>query len=536
MEREDLAVDVLIVGAGASGAAFSWSLAESGISVLCLEQGDWVQNDSYSSTHDDWELHRQTDMNPNPNVRRDEQDYPIDEKDSEISPLMYNAVGGSTIHWSAHVPRFHPSDFRVRTLDGVADDWPIKYEDLEEFYDLNDQMIGVAGAVGDPAYPPKPARQTWPVPLGKVGLKMVEGFERLGWHWWPSESAIVTEPYDGRLPCNNCGPCDIGCTRGSKASSDITYWPKALKAGAKLKTGVTVSEITLDADGLANGVLYYRSDGSAHRQRAGFVILAANGIGTTRLLLNSKSTLFPNGLANKSGLVGRNLMFHPYTRITGIFDEALDGHKGPISCCLISHEFYETDPSRDFLRGYSLQVVRGSGPVQSALGGLARNMVPWGSGHRTVFKERYNHEITLAISGEDLPEKENRVELDASLTDKFGIPAPKVIYRLSDNSKKLMDHAISKGTEALKAAGAKYVLTHPLLRASGWHLLGTARMGSSPETSVVNQWGQSHDVDNLFIIDGSIFVTSAAIAPTSTIQALALRIADYFKRNFKSIL
>jgi choline dehydrogenase-like flavoprotein len=228
-------VEVLVIGAGASGAAFTWSLTQAGIKVMCLEQGGWVDPSSYPTMLDDWELYRQHAYHPDPNFRRLPADYPVNDTASPIAPLMYNAVGGSTIHWSAHFPRFRPSDFRVRTLDGVADDWPLTYEQLEPFFDLNDRMMGIAGITGDPAYPPKSPRQVPPLPLGKLGHTIVKGFEKLGWHWWPSDTAILTRPYDGRNACNNCGPCDIGCYQGAKASVDITYWPKALAQGAVLK-------------------------------------------------------------------------------------------------------------------------------------------------------------------------------------------------------------------------------------------------------------------------------------------------------------
>src|ERR671922_1615911 len=280
-------VDVLVIGAGASGAAFTWSLSQAGIKVMCLDQGGWVDPQAYPSVLDDWELHRQNDFHPDPNLRRLPADYPVNNTESPIAPLMYNAVGGSTIHWSAHFPRFHPADFRVRTLDGVADDWPLTYAQLEPYYDLNDRMMGVAGVTGDPAYPPKSPRQTPPIPLGKLGTTMVHGFEKLGWHWWPSDSAILTSPYDGRHACNYCGPCDLGCHRGAKASADVTYWPKALAQGAVLKTHARAREITVDKDGLADGVIYYDADGCVHEQKARIVVLACNGIGTARLLLNS---------------------------------------------------------------------------------------------------------------------------------------------------------------------------------------------------------------------------------------------------------
>lgn len=536
MAGETDTVDVLVIGAGASGAAFAWSLSEAGIKVLCLEQGKWPDPKAYPSAQDDWELHRQTDFNPDPNTRRLPEDYPVNNSDSPIAPLMYNAVGGSTIHWSAHFPRFHPSDFKVRSLDGVADDWPVTYEQLAPFFELNDRMMGIAGIAGDPACPPKSDRQTPPIPVGKLGNTIIRGFDKLGWHWWPSDSAVLTRPYDGRPACNNCGPCDIGCYMGAKASTDITYWPKAIARGAVLKTQARVREITVGKDGLARSVIYYDADGRVHEQKARVIVLACNGIGTPRLLLNSRSPLFPDGLANSSGLVGKDLMFHPYAMVTGVFDEDLEGYKGPIGCNIISQQFYETDLSRGFVRGYAFQVVRSSGPVHTALGGIVGQRVPWGRDHRRVFQERFGRTITIAVIGEDLPEEHNRVELDPSLADSHGIPAPRVFYRMSQNSLSMMDHGIARATDVLEAAGARYVQVNPLLRPAGWHLLGTARMGNDPRTSVVDAHGRCHDVKNLFVIDGSVFVTAGAVNPTSTIQAVALYIADYFKRNARNLL
>ena len=440
MARSSDPVDVLVVGAGASGGAFTWSLADSGFNVVCLEQGGWIDPSTYPPTQNDWEIHRQTDFNPNPNIRRLPEDYPVNQSETPIAPLMFNAVGGSTIHWSGHFPRLHPSDFRVRSLDGLADDWPVSYRQLEPYYDLNDRMTGLAGITGDTAYPPNSERQTPPVPLGKLGNTIVGGFEKLGWHWWPSDSAILTRPYDGRPACNNCGPCELGCPLGAKASADVTYWPKAIASGAVLRTNVRVREITIGKDGLADGVVYYDSHGHVQRQRARIVVAACNGIGTPRLLLNSRSSLFTDGLANSTGLVGRNLMFHPISAVTGVFEEPMEGYKGPSGCVIRSSEFYETDRSRGFVRGYAFQITRSSGPVSTAQGD-----VPWGSDHHRVFNERFGRTITVAVMGEDLPEHHNRVTLDPALTDGAGIPAPKVQYRMSDNSMKMMDHGNCSG-------------------------------------------------------------------------------------------
>jgi choline dehydrogenase-like flavoprotein len=527
-------VDVLIIGAGAAGAAFAWSMAETRMNVLCLEQGGWMDPARYPSTGMDWELRGQGEFGFNPNHRGRPEDYPVNDAESPISPSMFNAVGGSTILYAAHFPRFRPSDFRARSLDGVADDWPVDYTTLAPYYDVNARMMGVAGLAGDPAYPPKEVPLP-PVPLGIAGETLARGFNRLGWHWWPSDSAIATREYEGRAPCINLGPCVTGCAQGAKASTDITYWPAAVRAGVRLETHCRVREITVRDDGMADGVIYYDAAGVECRQRAEVVVLACNGIGTPRLLLNSRSAQYPDGLANRSGEVGRNLMFHPYAMVHGIFEDRLEGYKGPTGCCLMSQEFYDTDRSRGFVRGYSFEAVRGFGPVSTALWGMGTGQVPWGAGHHQAYDELFDRMVGMVAICEDLPESHNRVTIDPELTDSNGIPAPKLHYQLSDNSRRMLDHAVARATEVLQAAGARRTAAEPLLQLAGWHLMGTARMGRDPQTSVVNEWGRSHDVRNLFVIDGSIFVSAAAVNPTNTIQALALYIADSMKKNLANL-
>jgi choline dehydrogenase-like flavoprotein len=527
-------VDVLIIGAGASGAAFAWSLADTRMNILCLEQGDWMKPEDYPGMRTDWETRQFGDFGLSPNGRGRREDYPVNDSESAIAASMFNAVGGSTILYAAHFPRFHPGDFRVRTLDGVADDWPLDYRLLEPYYDVNARMMGVSGLAGDPAYPPKQVPLP-PVTLGKLGETLARGFNELGWHWWPSDSAIATEEYEGRAPCINAGTCLVGCAQGAKASTDITYWPVALRQGVRIATRCRVREITVGDNGMADGVIYYDGEGVERRQKAHVVVLACNGIGTPRLLLNSRSKHFPDGLANRSGLVGKNLMFHPYAMVTGIFDEPLDGHKGPTGCCIMSQEFYETDLSRGFTRGYSFEILRGFGPMSTALWGMGAGRVAAGADHHRTYGELFDRTAGMVVICEDLPEECNRVTLDASLKDSDGIPAPKITYRLSDNSARMLDHSVARAKDVLEASGAKATVADAPLRFAGWHLMGTARMGTDPEKSVVNEWGRCHDVRNLFIIDGSIFVTAAAVNPTNTIQALALYIADKVKENLANL-
>jgi choline dehydrogenase-like flavoprotein len=529
INNNDIA-DVLVIGAGASSAAFCWSLSQAGINVVCLEQGGWLPQNAFPTSDPDAQLHLQTDFNFNPNVRKLPEDYPINESETPIAPLMWNGVGGGTIHWGSHIPRFHPSDFLLKTQDGVADDWPLTYEELEPYYDLNDRMTGVSGLNGDPAYPPKPERPCPPLSIRASGKALAKGFDKLGWHWWSSDSAISSVTYDGREPDA------VGHLRSS-AGADLNYWPKAVNQGTRLITYARVREISVDRSGKATGALYYDREGNLQEQRAKVVVMAANGIGTTRLLLNSKSVLFPNGLANSSGLVGKNLMHHPTGVILGIFDEWLGTDEGARGSSMLSQEFYETDLSREFVRGYEMQILsQGSAPLTAALGGSQGERVPWGAGHHREFQERFGHIAGIIIMTEDLPEEHNRVTLDPEMTDSNGIPAAKIQYTISENTDKMLGHGVERAKEVMDAAGAKKVLWSHQRRNAGWHLLGTARMGEDPATSVVDRWGRAHDVPNLFIIDGSIFVTGACVNPTPTIQALALRTADYLKGEGRSIL
>lgn len=530
-------VDVLIIGAGASGAAFAWSLADTRMNILCLEQGDWMDPATYPSTGNDWDARAQGDFALSPNTRRRSEDYPVNDSASPISAAMFNAVGGSTITYAGHFPRFHPSDFRVRSLDDVADDWPIDYDTLAPYYAVNEKMMGLAGLAGDPAYPAHPAKEPMmpPVPLGKLGETVAAGFNRLGWHWWPSDSAIATSEYEGRAACINLGPCTTGCAQGAKASTDITYWPAAMRRGVRLKSRCRIREITVNDSGFADGVIYYDADGNECRQQAEVVVVACNGIGTARLLLNSRSKLFPDGLANSSGLVGRNLMLHPYAMTQGLFEERLDGYQGPTGCGLMSHEFYETDRRRNFVRGYSFELLRGFGPVTTAFSGISAGLVPWGQGHHDAYGALFDRSAGLLAICEDLPDPNNRVTLDDEQTDSNGIPAAKITYEVSENSRRMLEHGVARATDVLTAAGAIATASEAPWGVAGWHLMGTARMGSDPATSVVNEWGRAHDVLNLFVIDGSLFVTSAGVNPTNTIQALALYIADNMKKRLANL-
>ena len=524
MSRREEPVDVVVVGAGASGGAFTWSIARQGLKVVCLEQGGWVTPETIPSLLPQWERARARTHHPNPNVRKNAWDYPIDDTDSDISPMLYNAVGGSTIHWGAHFPRLKPSDFRVRTLDGVGVDWPIGYNDLAPYFEINDAMMTVSGLAGDPANPARGPRPCPPVPLGEGARRIAEAYNRLGWHWWPVDAAILTKDHGDRLSCNNCGPCDLGCPRGSRTSTDLAYWPEALAAGAILRTGARVVKVT-STPGRVTGVDFVDESGELVHQPAANVVLAGNGVGTARLLLLSAEDWCPSGLANSSDQVGRNLMFHPTGMVTGVFDEDLSGYAGPFAASIVSQEFYETDRSRGFVRGFQAQTIRSDGPLGTALGGYLPRL-PWGNRHHEQFSSQFGHTASITVTTEDLPDPNNRVTLADTLTDRWGVRAPKISYRVEQRCRDTIRFGIERNSEVLREAGAREVLSIPLVSSAGFHLLGTARMRADADTSVVDANCRSHDVPNLWVIDGSVFPTVGALNPTSTLQSIALRAAD----------
>ena len=547
--------DVLIIGSGASGGPFAWSLSQvEGIKIVCLEQGDWVGKPSNSSS-DESDGQRQRLISPSPRegVRNFTDGYPYDHSESYWQPILGNAVGGATVHYGALWARLRPSDFVAGSLSGVGDDWPIRYWDLAPYYDFNDRMVGVSGVPGNPAYPPNPVDLMPPHQLTKSGEILSRGFDKLGWHWWPGERAIVTMPHGGRQPCpQNCQSCHQGCSRGAKNSSDVVHWPEAIKNGVVLKTRARVREVTVNQQGLADGALYYDAAGRLTEQKARVVVVACNGIGTPRLLLNSASGQFPHGLANSSGLVGKGLMGHPKAMVTGMFDYEDLATQAP-ETWLTSDEFSDSADGRGFARGFWILSGAYSGPIEAALGGPQVSLasasppelngtpvrgqeVAWGALHHAAFQERLKNTVSMQMYCDELPEDFNRVELDPSLTDDAGIPAPKIFYRRGENTQKMLAFGTERLKEVMKASGATKIVSAENVAPAPGHYLGTARMGNDPERSVVDQWGRAHDVSNLFIIDGSVFTTAGGCVPTSTIQAIALRTADYFKSNARQLL
>lgn len=531
----DDTADVVVIGSGPSGAIVTHYLAKAGLDVACLEQGDWVNPSDFPANRPEWELLIQKQWAHQPNERRLPADYPVQAGESDIDPAMYNAVGGSTIYYGAEWPRLMPSDFRVRSLDGVADDWPIDYDDLAPYYHEIDQFIGVAGLDDDPAYPAGISYPLPPHPLGKGGLRAAAAANKLGWHWWPGTNAIPTQKFKAMAQCARRGVCEWGCPEGAKTSADVAWWPHALESGARLITGARVRKILTRADGMAEAVLWLDRAGVEHRLCANAVVVCANGVGTPRLLLLSDSTAHPDGLGNSSGMVGKNLMMHPNAAVNGYYDDDLESWLGPAGQIVHSMEFYDTRPHHDFVRGAKMMTLPTPGPLNAIearrLAGADYDAI-WGPAIHHVAKSHASGIIWSATT-EDLPLETNTVTLDETLVDGHGIPAPKLDYRISENNWKIIKFVVERMKDLHDAAGAAETFTVEVLPDLPGHVLGTARMGTDPTRSVVNSFGRMHDAANVFVADGSIFVTSGAANPTPTISALALRIAKEIIRTAK---
>jgi choline dehydrogenase-like flavoprotein len=522
MSTPSLEADVLVVGSGPAGSVFAKRAAESGLSVVCLEQGDWVDYEKAKSDRPEFELTASRDWAYVPTKRNNPGDYPISVEDSDIVPLYWNGVGGSSISWAANWMRNLPSDFRVRTLDGVADDWPISYEDLRPHYDRAEREFAVSGVAGDPMYPGQDELLP-PVDLTTAGRIVAGAHNRLGWHWWPGTNAIATVPRNGLEPCQQRTACMWGCIEKAKASTDRTHWPMLIKNGVRLLPGARGVRIETDTSGAARGVVYVdRQTGVERLAKASVVVIAANGIGTPRLLLSSKASGHEDGLANSSGLVGRRLMLHPTAAVVGLFDAPLESYRGAWGQVAYTLQFYETHKDRDFVRGskWSLQPTGSPAQIARRWPWGDENQL-WGPSFHDEFAKRFGRSVSWGIICEDLPDEANHVALDADHSDDSGMPGVAIHYKTGENSRRMLKFMAERARESLVEAGAYRTVVAPQSRESGWHILGTARMGDDPRTSVVNRYGRAHDVPNLFIIDGSVWPTSSGVNPTATIAAFA---------------
>lgn len=511
-------VDVCVVGVGSAGGVLLQRLARAGFRVVGIEAGpfwdterDWVSDEAGSHQLYWNELRITGGENP-------------------IALGANNSgrgVGGGSVHWAAFTPRFHPSDFRVYSEDGVGADWPISYAEIKPYYEMLEREMPVAG----PAYYPwgEPHGYAYgPHPLGGVGDKLVQGCTNLGIGVVAGGPVAINSGAFGDRPhCIYRGFCIQGCKVGAKASTLYTHVPDAVRHGAEVRDNCMVARVNLGRNGLVSGVTYFDPEGNQIEQRAKLVIVAGYAIETPRLLLNSACPGHDQGLANSSGTVGKYLMVQGGNVILGRFADPVRMYKAPPAHGL-TEEFYETDPRRGFARGFAIQTV---GPLPI---GFAKQMIvakgAWGWGMRKAMMD-YNHWAAFGLLSEILPWDDNRVEL-AGETDRHGLPVAKITFNLRDNDKKLIEFGKNKTMEVMWAAGAEEVVQEPRYA----HLIGGARMGDDPRTSVCDRFGRTHDIPNLFCCDGSIFPTQGAANPGLTIQAMAARTANYLITQRDTVL
>lgn len=502
---EDDEVDLVVIGAGAGGSVLTQRLARAGWKVVCLDAGpfwdpdrDWV-SDERGSHRLYWTEPRQIGG-------------------TDPVPLGSNnsgrGVGGSMVHFAGYVPRFHPSDFRTRTADGVGADWPIAYGDLRPYYEQIEQELPVAGQPwpwGDPHDYPHHAH-----PVGGNGDVFLRGAAAAGIEARVGPVAITNGRFGNRPHCIYRGFCLQGCKVDAKASPLITHVPDALAHGAEIRARCHVSKILVDdATGLATGVTYLH-DGLEHRQRARAVAVAGYSIETPRLLLLSASRRFPDGLCNDFDQVGRYLMVQGAPQTAGRFDAEVRMYKAPPPE-VSSEAFYETDPTKPYKRGWSIQTVS---PLPITWSEHVTAQGHWGEVLREYMRD-YVHWATLGALCEFLPQAENRVTL-ADETDHHGLPVAHFSYSRCDNDRQLMSAAQASMEEILRAAGAREVMT--IQRYA--HLVGGARMAARPEEGVVDADLRSFAVPNLYVTDGSVLPTQGSANPALTIMSLAARAAD----------
>lgn len=527
-------VDAVVIGSGAAGGVMARELSQAGWSVVVLEQGAY--RTAADANHDELD----TWFNLELIGRSDPQRYRATAADepqgwSELPPAVYaRTVGGSSAHFAANYWRFRPSDFRERSLLGAMAgtnlvDWPFGYDELERYYTRVDWEVGVSGVPvhGDP--PRSRGYPHPPLPVKSSGVLFERGCRALGLTPSPSPVAILSEPRPGRAACVHCGACGgYLCEMNAKSSSLATMIPEAEATGrCEIRPLSTVHRIETDDTGRATEVVYYDADGTVQAQRARVVVVCANGAETPRLLLMSESTRHPQGLANGSGMVGRNLMFNGYSNARGAFDEPLNEFKS-VTATRLCMDFYESDPARGFYGGGGLDArFTPNEPVIFALAGLPPDVPTWGPEFRRALGELYTRSMDVAVHSTSLPLPTNTITLDPERTDRFGRPGIVVTYQDHADDLATMRFLVDRSAEILEAAGANKVWkTEVQTQSIGFHLLGTARLGDDPDTSVVDRYHRAHEVPNLVVCDGSSLVTGGRGQPTMTIQALAFRAAE----------
>lgn len=550
--------DVCIVGSGAGGGMAAYALTKAGANVVVLEAGqEWY------STRDSKML---VPSYTSPRRGAGSRDHPFGEFDgciggwdiegepyttapgSEFSWWRARMLGGRTNHWGRISLRFGPDDFRRKSLDGLGDDWPITYQDVAPYYDRIDKLIGVFGS--KEGLPNDPDGLFLPAPAPRCyELLVKQAADRLNVRCIPGRLSILTKPINGRMACHYCGQCGRGCQTNSNFSSPGVLIAPALKTGKlTLVTGAMAREVTVGKDGRATGVNYIRkSDGSDQHVRARVVVLAASALETSRLLLNSRSAQFPNGLANASGTVGKYITDTTGTSVYGFIPKMMDRPPHNEDGTGGNHVYmpwWLDNRKLDFPRGYHIEVGGGFyEPSYGFMGGVQRYT---GGGYGAKLKDAYRRYYGATVGfdgrGEMIPNDDSYAEIDPTVVDRYGIPVLRFHWKWTDHEYNQVRH-MQQTFRALIAEMGGEVFSEMPSKEEGYgiskggqiiHELGGARMGADPKTSVLNADCQAHDVKNLFVTDGAPFVSQADKNPTWTILALAWRTSDGIVSKMKA--
>jgi len=540
-------VDFVVIGSGAGGGIMAKQLSTAGFSVVVLEQGGWGK---YGREHeynkDEWlNLNLSDDDRLMSDPSRQRNTFRRNDKEKAVAGThSYGCVvGGGTVTYGSSSWRHLPYEFNEASYDqtipsgtGMAD-WPVTYEELEPYYTQAEWEMGISGLrVNSPFLAPMTKDYPVPpVPLKSSGALLNSAAAKLGLTSVPGPLAIITKPYMGREACVNCGICSgYGCQVRARSSSAVTMLPLAEKTGrCEIRVKSYVREISVDTAGRVTGVIYFDAQKREVRQKAKAVILAANAGESARLLLMSKSARFPNGLANTNGVVGKYAMFGNGAGASALFEHPLNEYKGVISGAAIV-DYVPSDSKRGFYGGGRMTARGYLTPFELGLGGLSPDAPRWGAGYKKALQEEANHRMTVSCFVTQMPLESNRVDLDPDVKDEWGLPAMRITLSSHPDDKKNMEFFRQKSVEVLEAAGAKKVWAQPVGDSRGGaHNRGTCRMGNDPKTSVVDKYQKAHDVPNLFIVDGSVFVTGGRNHPTLTIQALAFRAAENIIKSAK---
>jgi choline dehydrogenase-like flavoprotein len=543
VKRDSKIYDVVIVGSGAAGGMAAWNLTRQGVEVLVLDAGEKFNRNSFWSHVRPWEARtRMARGQRPPQFYLSEQEQPyLTQKGQDFQLIRVWGRGGKTNVWGRVSLRYAEANFQEPAQDGHEIPWPIHYSDLAPYYDRVEQLIGVCGGPDDQEFLPG-SQHHLPAPALRCGEHLMRrAAKSVGVNIVNVRRAVLTKEHNGMAPCHYCGACGKGCDIGAFFNSSDYLLEPAFKTGKlELRDNCVVSHVTAGDNGLADGVHYFdRKTGEAHQVKARVVVMAASCVDSTRILLNSKSSRYPNGIANSSDVIGRYLCEQVRFHIFGFAPELM-GKKAQNDDGIGGEHIYMPrwrgqggGRGRKFLRGYGSQFWNTGAQANAS---YAKQLPGFGKGFKENVKRHYPALIAMHPYGEVLPYADNRITLHPTKKDKFGIPVPVIDYKIKENERAMIEDMYDTALEIMTAAKAEIL---PYER--GWvdrlgsaiHEHGTCRMGADPKRSALNQYNQAHEVKNLFVVDGSSFTTAGEKNPTLTILALSMRATDYLAEEMK---